>query len=1263
LLLGFIGILFLLLVIGALFAPKLIEMEAVNEYLEEQLSQEIDGHVDFRRINLSWFPRPHAVVQDVTFSLSADVDGKMTALRIYPKIVPLIWGGFELSRLSAIEPEYNLKISKTLTPDAHGQQDLAISDALEDLHDLLLAFPGFTVSGLNVKIKDGSVRIFDGDQRVFGFHDLQASYSRPENETKFDLTCKSNLWNDISINGRLDTEKFSGHGTIRFAEFRSHALSNYFFPDSPLKITEALANLAIDFELNGPAWFRANLNGSFPYIKITNERSKLEFRNSLINGTVRVTESETSFSIEKLSMLQPRINLAGKLRFDQQKPLVTLDLEGRDFEIESIRRLAQETGGKNKILQTVLNVVRGGDVPKVTLSSKGKQLEDLIKMKNILLRGEMVDSNIYVPEINLDLKQVAGTVVILDGLLQGYNLKAQMGGSLGKNGRLTLGLNKHISPFHLDILIHADLTQLPPILKRVVKDENFLNELARIKTVNGEALGRLTIDYDKKKIGVKVEASEVQIEADYERIPFPVKISGGPFYFDLRQVGFSNFDVAVGKSTFGHVASTLKWQKSTRLTFASETASVHMDEIFPWLKSIGAIPRDLQDIRSVEGLIHIDRVSLAGPLLHPEKWKIQSRGKFEQVSIQSKKLFKPLRIARGQFASQDTRFGINDVDASVGESSLSDITGGIDWGDTNALTIASGSSSLNVKELYDWLIELDNIREYIRKIPPINGTLALKSLKLDTPLQSPKIQQIRFSAEFNPSNLNSKHFPGQLQIDRGKISLAQERLLLADCNGGFGKSTFSQLAIDWDWGTARSLKANSQSVVMSADEIWPWLSRLRDPDTEPGAITVTDGRAVLTNLEIVVPLNRIERWRISASGDLHDITAMAEFMDHPLTLVSGKFILSQGDLAGVSHNVVNLESARIIWGESQILLIGDIYLAPDKPFIDMNISMNSMKWARIEKIIDYSSDPKGESKKPSEPFITAELRISADIFEYGNFTFQPLQTNVSLRAEEIMVTIEKADLCDITINGFIKITDQGTEYYIIPAARDKALEKTLACLSKEKASASGVYNLGGEVMSKATPQAPARMYSGELDFNAREGRIYRFGLLAKVFAVLNVTEIYRGEAPDLLGKGFAYKSMTIKANFEGKKLVMEECTIDGASMGIACDGEIDLAEDKINLVILVAPFKTVDRIVKKIPLVSSVLGGKLVSIPFRAIGDLDDPAVIPLEPTAVGSGVLGVLERTLKLPITMMQPLMDDEKEDKAKVKNDQEVIQDPVTP
>ena len=103
---------------------------------------------------------------------------------------------------------------------------------------------------------------------------------------------------------------------------------------------------------------------------------------------------------------------------------------------------------------------------------------------------------------------------------------------------------------------------------------------------------------------------------------------------------------------------------------------------------------------------------------------------------------------------------------------------------------------------------------------------------------------------------------------------------------------------------------------------------------------------------------------------------------------------------------------------------------------------------------------------------------------------------------------------------------------------------------------------------------------------------------------------------------------------------MKECTIDGVSMGLVCEGDIDIVEKKMDLTILVAPFKTVDRIVEVLPLISQVLGGKLIPIPFRAKGDLQDPEVVLLPPKAVGSEVMGILERTLKLPITIIQPVL-----------------------
>jgi hypothetical protein len=115
--------------------------------------------------------------------------------------------------------------------------------------------------------------------------------------------------------------------------------------------------------------------------------------------------------------------------------------------------------------------------------------------------------------------------------------------------------------------------------------------------------------------------------------------------------------------------------------------------------------------------------------------------------------------------------------------------------------------------------------------------------------------------------------------------------------------------------------------------------------------------------------------------------------------------------------------------------------------------------------------------------------------------------------------------------------------------------------------------------------------------------------------------------------------------FQSGRILMKECVIDGASMGIGCEGDIDLINQEMDLTVLVAPLKTVDRIVSNLPIINNILGSTLISIPFRATGKIGNPTVIPLSPTAVGSGVLGIMERTLKLPITLIQPILTQSKD------------------
>ncbi len=89
-------------------------------------------------------------------------------------------------------------------------------------------------------------------------------------------------------------------------------------------------------------------------------------------------------------------------------------------------------------------------------------------------------------------------------------------------------------------------------------------------------------------------------------------------------------------------------------------------------------------------------------------------------------------------------------------------------------------------------------------------------------------------------------------------------------------------------------------------------------------------------------------------------------------------------------------------------------------------------------------------------------------------------------------------------------------------------------------------------------------------------------------------------------------------------------------------GWIDPVNDQLDLTCLVAPFKTIDLIIKYIPIVNTMLGGRLVSIPVKASGKLSDPIVTPLHPSAVGTGLINMMGDILKTPVKLWDKISNE---------------------
>ena len=150
-------------------------------------------------------------------------------------------------------------------------------------------------------------------------------------------------------------------------------------------------------------------------------------------------------------------------------------------------------------------------------------------------------------------------------------------------------------------------------------------------------------------------------------------------------------------------------------------------------------------------------------------------------------------------------------------------------------------------------------------------------------------------------------------------------------------------------------------------------------------------------------------------------------------------------------------------------------------------------------------------------------------------------------------------------------------------------------------------------------------------------------MLADILAVVNITEIVKGQAPDVQGKGFGYSRAEASGKIEKGVLNVKEGFIKGQAVDLAFKGDVDMSGKRIDLIVLVTPLQTVDSIIEIIPVIGDVLGENFIAIPVRVTGDLSDPEVIPMPPSAVGKGLLGIVKRTLKLPITLVQPLLPDE--------------------
>ena len=1212
---GIAGTLVIVAVILLLLLPTLINVDLLQKRIEEKISSRAGVDVAFETLDLNFFPRPYGEVRQATISVPGKAKGTLESLTVYPQILPLLRGKFRISELVVKEPDFRITLPEKpkQAKDEHKKKEPFSWKTFQERITSNLGYLTLKASGLDIVVRDGRLELFGEKKSVLKLEDIGARISVPLGELEADITCTSNFWEKASIQTQIDMDDLKATGQIDLKHFNPNVIPAEFIHPKAPRFRDSNVNLNLKFETEGLQFVKGEVKGSIPDLTVYSGKNEITIKGKNLKGAFYSDADKTTFEMSEVILDHPKLEAKGQFLWDRKKPELRMDIQGKDADVSSGRIAALVFAERHKVCRKICEVLQGGTVRQLTFGIRGSTKQDWKEAENITLKGSMVDGEITVPVGDyLHLKNVTGDVEIANGMLEGRNLQGDLGKAKASQGTFKLdleGLKQKTAVFHLDVALEADLTQLPSVLKRVVRNETFIKHVNLVEDIKGNATGRLVMGDTISSIKTHVTILKSNMVARYEPIPYPLQIKQGELIQDGQRVDLKNVTGQIGKSSFSGLSARIDGGKDPHLDGKAGQSRIVLDEVYPWLMSYDKVAEGLDRLKSLSGTISTSDLSLKGPILRPKEWTFQVAGDVAGLAVDTSVFPKPITVVQGKFEATPEKISVKDARADALGASLQ-ISGFVEEYLKGVKKTEVGFAGTLEPEAVDWVSKLIHLpRELYLK-----STVSISEARLTWERGAGSSFSGKMAAERGTTiAMDVIHTPGDLTV---------KELLIKDQQ--------SDAAITFN------LRDKEFGLTFSGELHKPTLDRCLL------ANKCVEGW-IKGDFQIQVALDQPAR--AVANGELEAANIVLPWiLKVPTTIQDVSLDAKDSNL--------RVESAVVMLGDDRIALNGDVTAKEQRFVFDMDLAAQEIEWDHVKKLLGLEgAEGAEEVKQPKEPKdswdlpIRGILRVQTSNFVYDDFQWTPFHADVSLDRNSVSVDVKEANLCGrIATPGTLSVTPQGLELDFKPTAKGQELDPTLACVAKKKGFMTGKFNLEGEVKAQAKPADVNRSLRGGLTFIAGEGLIHRSNILVKIFSFLNVTKIFEGELPNLSEEGFAYHSITAQGSLQGDKLVLSEAIVDGQSMKMFGTGDINLVDKTLNLTVAVAPLKTVDFVVSKIPLINHILGGTLVSIPMKVKGPWADPEVKGISASGVGSGLLGIIERTVELPVKLIEPLAPTEK-------------------
>src|SRR5262245_48438526 len=403
------GLCIILFLTAVLLLPRVVDSQAVREKIRTFLLSRISGDVAIENIDLTWFPRPTAIVRGVAFTFGDTVNGTVQSMEVHPSLKSLFTGQLSVSSLLITAPVLTVQLPE---PDEFN------TDKIETNVRSAITAIAAQVPGLVVTIRDGTARIKIGNRPEVMITDFGGRLRAPPDNMDLQITSRANLFDSLRIEGKISGETLATNGRINIENLRLRESLAAVSSHPPDTIGSGIVNLNVGLTSTGLKKIKTDINGTLPSLGLVRGSKKTVIEGSTFKAVVSRDDGSVNAVIDRLDLTSPHLTATGELTVDPGSSAVSLKLVGRDLDVSRVRASALEIADDIKIVTDIFRHVRGGQMSEISLQATGRSFDELWKANNIVVAGSLRNGNISTVVLDLDLADVNGSFVVSNGILE-----------------------------------------------------------------------------------------------------------------------------------------------------------------------------------------------------------------------------------------------------------------------------------------------------------------------------------------------------------------------------------------------------------------------------------------------------------------------------------------------------------------------------------------------------------------------------------------------------------------------------------------------------------------------------------------------------------------------------------------------------------------------------------------------------------------------------------------------------------------------------